>query len=807
VAVAVAGIGAGLANVLRSKGLQAAAAWAQLVSIPLAILPLIGPVLRWWRHPAAPAATISSPDQVDQAQRALAAMVLIQWREEIRIRQLDDPAPLAVRWHLTGLDVMDDASQVARPAILPGLLGRGRLRFSGRADRIDEMAKEFRHLMRRRLAILGEPGMGKTTLAVLLLKALLEDPQPGDPVPVLLTMSGWDPGTEPLRQWLARRLGEDYPALRAAVYGPNASRALVTERRILPILDGLDELPPQTRPKVLDALSTSMINADTLILTCRTTEFEKAVSAPGGGVLTGGAVIEPSLLAADAAAYLTNCVRRRRPQARQQPGPAGGWPGLLSTLTTRPHSPIARALTTPLALWLVRKVYVDTGRDPAELLDMTRFPTGAKITEHLLGHLTQAVITANLAEPTGASDHPFRPRHAWEPNDTIRWLGFLAHHLDATRRNDLSWWELRDAAPSPLVGLSVGLAAGAVGGVLGGLGAAGHTGGFAVALLAGLAVGLTIRLMYGLAGGLPGGLAAGVMGGLIGGVLGGLLGNLAGGVVDGIAVGLWVGAIGGVAGGFAGGLAGGFAGGLLGAFEGGVAGGVVDGLAVGVAVGVAVTFAGRRTPAQRPDWSLYGILFGLAVGLAGAVIAWLTAGAVAGIVFGVGGGLVGGLAGGLGGVRADLTTAADPGAVLVRDRRTFQMVGIIAWVVAGLIVGLVTGLARGVAGGLGAGVDAGLGLGLGAALAAAFVQAAWGAFTIARCWLALWRRLPWRLVGFLDDAHRLGLLRQVGPAYQFRHARLQDHLAEVYRQRACRPANGDQGRTATHNRRSTRQDP
>jgi hypothetical protein len=32
-------------------------------------------------------------------------------------------------------------------------------------------------------------------------------------------------------------------------------------------------------------------------------------------------------------------------------------------------------------------------------------------------------------------------------------------------------------------------------------------------------------------------------------------------------------------------------------------------------------------------------------------------------------------------------------------------------------------------------------------------------------------------MSFLDDAHRLGLLRAVGPVYQFRHAALHDHLA------------------------------
>lgn len=37
--------------------------------------------------------------------------------------------------------------------------------------------------------------------------------------------------------------------------------------------------------------------------------------------------------------------------------------------------------------------------------------------------------------------------------------------------------------------------------------------------------------------------------------------------------------------------------------------------------------------------------------------------------------------------------------------------------------------------------------------------------------------LPRDPVALLDDAHRLGLLRVVGPAYQFRHLELRDYLA------------------------------
>jgi len=54
------------------------------------------------------------------------------------------------------------------------------------------------------------------------------------------------------------------------------------------------------------------------------------------------------------------------------------------------------------------------------------------------------------------------------------------------------------------------------------------------------------------------------------------------------------------------------------------------------------------------------------------------------------------------------------------------------------------------------------------------------AYLIATRRLARTGRLPRALMPFLDDAHRLGLLRAVGPIYQFRHAELQDHLAATY---------------------------
>ena len=39
----------------------------------------------------------------------------------------------------------------------------------------------------------------------------------------------------------------------------------------------------------------------------------------------------------------------------------------------------------------------------------------------------------------------------------------------------------------------------------------------------------------------------------------------------------------------------------------------------------------------------------------------------------------------------------------------------------------------------------------------------------------------------LEDAHHRQVLRQAGAVYQFRHAELQDHLAEIHRKHIRRP--------------------
>ena len=203
-----------------------------------------------------------------------------------------------------------------------------------------------------------------------------------------------------------------------------------------------------------------MTESDPLVLTCRTAEFEQAVTAPGSELLRGAAVIEPLALdAADIAKYLDHCLG---------PEPGGTWPDVLAGIRAGRSAPLADALTTPLNLWLMRKVYIDQHQDPGPLNDRSQFTGPRAVVDHLLDHLVPAVMTPG--------QHQSGP--GWEPEDARRWLGYLAHHLNTLHSRDIAWWELyKGLRPQPVnvaAGLVLGLAGGLVNGVICGLAVSGH---------------------------------------------------------------------------------------------------------------------------------------------------------------------------------------------------------------------------------------------------------------------------------------------------------------------------------------------
>ncbi|WP_248963798.1 NACHT domain-containing protein [Sphaerisporangium perillae] len=213
----------------------------------------------------------------------------------------------------------------------------------------------FLRLPHGRLVVLGEPGAGKSVLAVLLTLGLLQHRQilsPEEreraPVPVLLPMASWNPQAEGLELFLARRLGQEYPRLRrqAGEGEPDLSAALVADRRILPILDGLDELPTPLHARAVGELNAYAGTGQGLVVTCRSREYEQAISTRGAELARAAVVeLQPVALeqviaflsqpaiarprwkpAGKAKAQVRRQARQRRFLRNPRHRPAVGWP-------------------------------------------------------------------------------------------------------------------------------------------------------------------------------------------------------------------------------------------------------------------------------------------------------------------------------------------------------------------------------------------------------------------------------------------------------------------------------------------------
>jgi GTPase SAR1 family protein len=89
-----------------------------------------------------------------------------------------------------------------------------------------------------KLLILGQPGAGKTTTLLNLAKGLVEKAEADSsyPIPLLLNLASWQDESQPIREWMVVELLSKYGI------SSKLGEAWITERIVLPLLDGLDEV-------------------------------------------------------------------------------------------------------------------------------------------------------------------------------------------------------------------------------------------------------------------------------------------------------------------------------------------------------------------------------------------------------------------------------------------------------------------------------------------------------------------------------------------------------------------------------------
>lgn len=124
-----------------------------------------------------------------------------------------------------------------------------------------------------KLLILGSPGAGKTTtmldLAATLIQRANDDPE--EPIPVMASLSSWQNTRQSLTDWLLSELNLKYGV------SQKLGKTWLTEKKLLPLFDGLDELPPQRQEPVVEAINAwlrSDEGAPRLLVCSRLEEYE-----------------------------------------------------------------------------------------------------------------------------------------------------------------------------------------------------------------------------------------------------------------------------------------------------------------------------------------------------------------------------------------------------------------------------------------------------------------------------------------------------------------------------------------------------
>lgn len=254
----------------------------------------------------------------------------------------------------------------------------------------------------KHLLILGEPGVGKSLVLLSLARELLSPPSPheskqpplpDDALPVIFYLAAWTAKYRDFSDWLVNELVVTYGEPRAA------AQAWVDERKIVPLLDGLDEVSRDLRAACVESINryAGQHQPGALVVCSRTKNYDELY--PHQLRLRAAVEVTPldeqQVYAALDMAVSTDVTQPLR-DAWSAPEM-----GSLKQLLTRPR-------------WLATLVALAPGRaagTPLELKEVKRL-------------LCEAYTVCELMrpEPGHSEGRPYSAR----PEQTTRWLGWMA---------------------------------------------------------------------------------------------------------------------------------------------------------------------------------------------------------------------------------------------------------------------------------------------------------------------------------------------------------------------------------------------
>ncbi len=442
-----------------------------------------------------------------------------------------------------------------------------------------------------RLLILGEPGAGKTTelltITQRLVDAAIDDNT--QPIPLIFELSSWEPDI-PVLSWLGQQLQKSY-GVSSKLAQPLAQQWIISQDRLILLLDGLDELGQRHQLACIEALEAFFAQHPALqaIVCCRREEYEQ-----------GGA----QLRQLKGAIYLQAVGLQQIQQYLKDLGREQLWSDLQN------DARLLQLAESPLFLTMLVIAY-----------------QGQPIRD------TEALFNAYIHKQLHDLSHQgiYKPGKEKSPQQTLRYLTWLSRQLKerketeflienlqpdwlASKRQRQVYRLISGLSGGLIVGLSSGLISGLSGGLISGLIVGLIAGGpceiepqeqlkwslrkgLSSGLISGLIVGLISGPFYGPFYGLFYGLIAGLIVGLFYGLLFGLIGEaieqkqvpnqgIQKGIQNGLSGGLIVGLLFGLIGGLSFVLINGLSFGLIGGLSFGLSFGLIVGLSFGLIFGL-----------------------------------------------------------------------------------------------------------------------------------------------------------------------------------------------------------------------------
>lgn len=253
-----------------------------------------------------------------------------------------------------------------------------------------------------RLLILGNPGAGKTTTMLDLAAALVQraNTDPTQPIPVMFNLSSWQDDKQTLKDWLLSELKLKYGV------SPKLGQPWLEAQTLLPLLDGLDELPPHRQEPAVQKISDwlqSGEGASQLLVCSRREEYELYATK----LLLNGAICLEPLTDSQLATYFA----------------ALGMEPLWHTVRQDPD--FLALVRTPLLLSV--SILANDAIDPGQWQRLTT-------PQERLDYLLDAYIQRQLHAPIASRTYP--PHKQPTPQQTRHWLTWLAQQLQAQSEDE-----------------------------------------------------------------------------------------------------------------------------------------------------------------------------------------------------------------------------------------------------------------------------------------------------------------------------------------------------------------------------------